>query len=250
LIINELNALTLNAQIALNPLLDKQECVIITQNNNEAVKIGRNSHLLVLATMNPDVMGVNELQDSIRDRSNIVIYMDYPSIEKETQLINKLTGYSLATARQFVDVINECRLLKTRDHQITKAPSTRGILDWINYSSTLGTEVAFQLNIVNKYGSSEEERKALSIIGQGKGISNFKIEKEIIENHNIEHDEKNVLLDRVFDLYSAGKKVSEISVIVGKSERTLSINLEKLGHEFQDSPVGVDSENALIKRNC
>ena len=89
LIINELNALTLNAQIALNPLLDKQECVIITQNNNEAVKIGRNSHLLVLATMNPDVMGVNELQDSIRDRSNIVIYMDYPTIEKETQLFAK-----------------------------------------------------------------------------------------------------------------------------------------------------------------
>ncbi len=66
------------------------------------------------------------------------------------------------------------------------------ILDWINYSSKLGTNIAFQLNIVNKYGSSEEER-----------------------------NEKNMLLDRVFDLYSTGKKVPEIAVIVGKSERTV-----------------------------
>ncbi|MHA1819933.1 MAG: AAA family ATPase, partial [Promethearchaeota archaeon] len=57
LILNELNALTVNAQMALNPLMDKQECVVLTQNNNEVVKVNDNAHLIIFASMNPDVMG-------------------------------------------------------------------------------------------------------------------------------------------------------------------------------------------------
>ncbi len=143
LIINELNALTTNAQLGLNPLLDKQQCVILTQNNNERVQVQPGAHLLILASMNPDILGVNELQEAVRDRSNMVLFFDYPTVEKEADLVHKLTGLDIQTATRFTSVINECRLLKTRDRQITQAPSTRGLLDWINYAPVIGTEIAF-----------------------------------------------------------------------------------------------------------
>ncbi len=173
LIINELNALTTNAQLGLNPLLDKQQCVILTQNNNERVQVQPEAHLLILASMNPDILGVNELQDAVRDRSNMVLFFDYPAVEKEADLVHKLTGLDIATATRFTSVINECRLLKTRDRQITQAPSTRGLLDWINYSPVLGTEIAYELSVVNRYGTSEDERNALKMIARGKHIADL-----------------------------------------------------------------------------
>ncbi|MEX2715138.1 MAG: AAA family ATPase [Candidatus Sigynarchaeota archaeon] len=173
LIINELNALTTNAQLGLNPLLDKQQCVILTQNNNERVQVQPGAHLLILASMNPDILGVNELQEAVRDRSNMVLYFDYPTVEKEAELVHKLTGLDVETATRFTSVISECRLLKTRDRQITQAPSTRGLLDWINYAPVLGTEVAFELTIVNRYGTTEDERNALKMIARGKHIANL-----------------------------------------------------------------------------
>jgi MoxR-like ATPase len=129
--------------------------------------------LLILASMNPDILGVNELQDAVRDRSNLVLFFDYPSVEKETELVNKLTGLNMDIAERFTSVINECRQLKTRDRQITQAPSTRGLLDWINYAPVLGTEIAFDLAVVNRYGTSEDERNALKMIARGKHIANL-----------------------------------------------------------------------------
>ncbi|MBN2150511.1 MAG: AAA family ATPase [Candidatus Lokiarchaeota archaeon] len=177
LIVNELNALTTNAQLGLNPLLDKQQCVILTQNNNERVQVRPGAHLLILASMNPDILGVNELQDAVRDRSNIVLFFDYPTVEREADLVHRLTGLELETATRFTSVINECRLLKTRDRQITQAPSTRGLLDWVNYSPVLGTEVAYELAVVNRYGTTEDERNALKMIARGKHIASLVLDK-------------------------------------------------------------------------
>ena len=107
LIINELNALTVNAQMALNPLLDKQEGVILTQNNNEFVKLSDDSHLLIIATMNPDVLGINDLQASVRDRASAILEMNYPSIEKESWVIQQITGLDEQWALKYCEVIAE-----------------------------------------------------------------------------------------------------------------------------------------------
>nr|MDO8111764.1 MoxR family ATPase [Candidatus Sigynarchaeota archaeon] len=178
LIINELNALTTNAQLGFNPLFDKQQSVILTQNNNERIQVRKGAHLLILASMNPDILGVNELQDAVRDRSNIVLFFDYPTVEKEAQLVHNLTGLDVSIATRFTSVINECRLLKTRDRQITQAPSTRGLLDWINYAPVLGTEIAYELSIVNRYGTTEDERNALKMIARGKHIANLMVNSD------------------------------------------------------------------------
>ena len=175
LIVNELNALTLNAQMALNPLLDKQECVVLTLNNNEVVKVHHDAHLLVIASMNPDILGVNDLQDSVRDRSNIILTIDYPSIQKEAEIVAKITGVPLESCLRYAEVINECRLLKTVDHKISKAPSTRGLIDWIRYSARMGIETAFELAIVNKYGTTPEECAAIQMVARGKAVYTIRL---------------------------------------------------------------------------
>lgn len=180
LIINEFNALTVNAQMALNPLLDKQEGVILTQNNNEFVNLSDDSQLLIIATMNPDVMGINDLQASVRDRASAIIEMTYPSLEKESWLIQQLTGLDEKWALMYCEVIAECRRAKFVDNTVTKAPSTRAIIDWINYSFVWGPMLSFKLTIANRYcaGNSEVEKKILIRIATGKGVSKWKIPKD------------------------------------------------------------------------
>lgn len=192
LIINELNALTVNAQMGFNPLLDKQEGVILTQNNNEFVNLSEDSHLLIIATMNPDVMGINDLQASVRDRASAIIEMTYPSIEKESWLIQQLTGLEEKWALMYCEVIAECRRAKFVDNTVTKAPSTRAIIDWINYSKVWGAMLSFKLTIANRYcaGNNELEKKILIRIAIGKGVPKWKIPKDDDLFMEIKHQDR------------------------------------------------------------
>jgi len=192
LIINELNALTVNAQMGFNPLLDKQEGVILTQNNNEFVNLSDDSHLLIIATMNPDVMGINDLQASVRDRASAIIEMTYPSIEKESWLIQQLTGLDENWSLMYCEVIAECRRAKFVDNTVTKAPSTRAIIDWINYSKVWGAMLSFKLTIANRYcaGNNELEKKILIRIATGKGVAKWKIPKDEELFKEIKHPDR------------------------------------------------------------
>jgi hypothetical protein len=206
---------------------------MLSLNNNEVVKVDNNAHLLIIASMNPDIMGVNELQDSVRDRSNAVIYLDYPTVDREANLINKLIDLPIPAAKRFSEVITECRLLKTRDHQITKAPSTRGLIDWINYSYAWGIELAFELTIVNRYGSNEDERNTIQLIGQGKNINSIELpplprNSLVIENDvqlEIENNPTGETIVPDFHairaLYQSGITVKKIADMIGKSTRTV-----------------------------
>lgn len=186
LLLNELNALQESAQIGLNPLLDRQESVVLTQKNNELVKIDKDAHLVVIATMNPDVMGVNEIQDAVRDRSSGIIYMDYPSVEDETVLISKITGYPERSVQPFCATVNKCRKLKTVDHKVTRVPSTRALIDWINYTSIWGSDIAFTLTIENKFGTNDEERALFRSLARGMKVETFSLGLPFVKVESIE----------------------------------------------------------------
>jgi hypothetical protein len=190
LIINELNALTVNAQMGLNPLLDKQEGVVLTQNNNEFLQIKKDAHLLIIASMNPDVLGINELQDSVRDRASAIIHMTYPSVDKEAWLVQKLTGLDTEWANKYCEVIAECRRAKFVDRSLTKAPSTRALVDWITYSKVWGPQLAFELTIANRYcaGVNIDEKQIYIRIAAGKGIQKWKLPESISEGTTVESD--------------------------------------------------------------
>ena len=191
LIINELNALTVNAQMALNPLLDRQEGVILTQNNNEFVRIENHAHLLIIASMNPDVLGINDLQDSVRDRASAILSMSYPTPEKEAWLIQRLTGIEEDLALKYSEVIAECRRANLVDKTISKAPSTRALIDWINYSNVWGPMLAFELTIANRYcaGINMEESQILMRIAKGKGVNKWKLPETMITSPSEESED-------------------------------------------------------------
>ncbi len=184
LLINELNSLSVNAQMALNPLLDRQEGVVLTQNNNEFVSLENEAHLLVIATMNPDVLGINDLQDSVRDRASLILKMDYPPPKKEAALVAKLTSIDEATALKFCKVIHECRKAKTVDRTVSNAPSTRSLLDWIQYSRAWGPRLAFEMTVANRYsgGVNPEEGEVFLRIAHGKGVSNWNLDETFEAN--------------------------------------------------------------------
>ncbi|WP_371803849.1 AAA family ATPase [Candidatus Lokiarchaeum ossiferum] len=192
LIINELNALTVNAQMALNPLLDRQEGVVLTQNNNEFVKMENHAHLLIIASMNPDVLGINDLQDSVRDRASAILSMNYPTIEKEAWLIQRLTSINEEWATKYCEVIAECRKANIVDKTISKAPSTRALIDWINYSTVWGPFLAFELTIANRYcaGINMDEAQILLRIASGKGVKKWKLPENLINDSLNDSDDE------------------------------------------------------------
>ncbi|MHA1720996.1 MAG: AAA family ATPase [Promethearchaeota archaeon] len=245
LIINELNALTVNAQMALNPLLDKQEGVILTQNNNEFVKLSDNCHLLIIATMNPDVLGINDLQASVRDRASAILEMNYPSIEKESWVIQQITGLDEQWALKYCEVIAECRRAKFIDNTVTKAPSTRAIIDWINYSKVWGAMLAFKLTIANRYcaGNNEIEKKILIRIATGKGVSKWIIPK----NSDINMDD----LEYQDRFHFPSKEPMKIRNPIDLKKKNLTsrqrkeIKQQKLAKKLNLIPL----DNFLVKKN-
>ena len=180
LIINELNALSVNAQMALNPLLDKQQGVVLTQNNNEFVGMEEYAHLLIIASMNPDVLGINDLQDSVRDRASLIFQMTYPPIKKEASLVAKILNIDEEITLKFCEVIDECRRAKFVDHTVSNAPSTRSLIDWIQYSRVWGPKLSFEMTIANRYsgGVSDQEGMVYNRIAHGKGITTWKFPDE------------------------------------------------------------------------
>jgi len=212
LIINELNVLRMSAQVALNPLMDLQQQVILTQKNNEVIQVHDDAHMLIIASMNPDILGVNELQDSVRDRTNFIIKLDYPSVEKESKIVSELTGLDEAITMKFVEIINECRRLKTEDYSISKVPSTRAVIDWIHYSKAWGVEIAFELCVVNKYSTNEDEAKAIRKIKMGKKIQNIilpkkfspkkRAKKELFVNTQINSAKTTTRISKISEAYN------------------------------------------------
>ncbi len=177
--------------MALNPLLDRQEGVILTQNNNEFVRIENHAHLLIIASMNPDVLGINDLQDSVRDRASAILSMSYPTPEKEAWLIQRLTGIEEGLALKYSEVIAECRRANLVDKTISKAPSTRALIDWINYSNVWGPMLAFELTIANRYcaGINMEESLILMRIAKGKGVNKWKLPETMITSSSEESED-------------------------------------------------------------
>lgn len=196
LLINEINVPEQKFQLVFNPIFDKQEGVVLTLNNNEIVTIDPNAHLLVICTMNPDVLAVNELHEAVNSRIGPTIVFPYPNPDKEAKLVNFLIGTNIDVAKKFINVINECRDAKIKNSQISSAPMTRSLIDWIIYSETLGITLAYELIIVNKFGTNEKEKRLLRSLAVGKEIMSILLPNkasDLIKNRPVSNIEDKVI---------------------------------------------------------
>ena len=118
---------------------------------------------------------IHDLQDAVRDRASGIIYMDYPDVKSETKLISKILKMPEGVVRPFCDVIATCRKSKSVDHELTRSPSTRALLDWIEYSQVIGVVNAYEITIKNRYGTTEDERSIFDTHARSKNIKSFSL---------------------------------------------------------------------------
>jgi len=175
LVLNEFNALTPNAQIALNPLMDHQASVTLTLKDNEVVKMEEDNHLFIIASMNKDVRGINMIQEAVTDRSGPVFDMDYPNDRIESKIVSEITGVSQEKCRHFVKVAIECRRACTVDGKVSMPVSPRGVINWVKYSSVFGPMISFEKTIASKYANTKSEKQVLMSIAQGTNVKDFKV---------------------------------------------------------------------------
>lgn len=75
LLIGEVNTLAKNVQQFLMPLLDYRRSITIMENGNEVIKAHDN--LLIIADMNPNYRGTQQLNEAWKDRFEIKLNFDY-----------------------------------------------------------------------------------------------------------------------------------------------------------------------------
>lgn len=75
LLIGEVNTLAKNVQQFLMPLLDYRRSITVMENGNEVIKAHDN--LLIIADMNPNYRGTQQLNEAWKDRFEIKLNFDY-----------------------------------------------------------------------------------------------------------------------------------------------------------------------------
>lgn len=172
LLINEFNALTPSTQMGLNPVLDYQGEVVLTQHNDELVKIDKGAKLITICTMNPDVSGINAIQSSVIDRISTVIKLGYPKYKKELEIISKVSNVEESVCEKYLSLAIEVRKAGMSGG-VEGVISPRGIIDWINTSKVIHPQLAFQITVANRYSVSEREIEDLLELGRGADVSSW-----------------------------------------------------------------------------
>lgn len=91
--------------------------------------------------------GTQYLNAASRDRYEIIIRMGYKEPDEEVAIMERKTGIKLATARQMVEVANECRK-SVKDGMIFQF-SLRRLLSWAKYSQKMPDKIACELAVLN-----------------------------------------------------------------------------------------------------
>jgi MoxR-like ATPase len=180
LIVNEINLFTQQIQMVFNSLLDINQSVSINALDGEEVFLMPDAHLVVLMTMNPDVAGVNDLQEAFSSRPLYMI-IPYPEPDKkgtseictkEANILSQITGYAHNDCLPFANYAN--RLRKMKDIQIPQAPGIREVKRWIEFTPVYGAEFAFEIAIANKCAHGEQQ-KIDSLMESYKASAEFRL---------------------------------------------------------------------------
>jgi len=182
IIINEINAIRENEQISLNSLLSESEISLISK-GFEKHKVNPKSKLIILGTMNKGVSGINKLQEAFEDRFIICPEINYPLKNKEIEIVSKITGCNGKIAEIVVDTARQIRKQAIQDFSLTKIFSTRLIVNFcmlISKMPSIFLKNNIESVIINKLGTTPEEKKSIAMILDGKMFES-KIREELCE---------------------------------------------------------------------
>jgi GTPase SAR1 family protein len=210
IIINEINAIRENEQISLNSLLSEKHINLISK-GFEKHELGPKSKLIILGTMNKGVAGINKLQEAFEDRFIICPEINYPLKDKEIEIVTKLSGCDNKIADIVVDTARQIRKQATQDFSITKIFSTRLIVNFcmlISKMPLIYLKNNIENVIINKLGTTPEEKKSIAMILDGKMFES-KIRDELEERKPVELIWEN-------DVDITNEKVSEVIELTKK----------------------------------
>lgn len=145
LLINEVNFLPPRVATVLFSLLDGRREIALLEHKGEVIKA--HPELLIIADMNPDYIGTQQLNAAFRNRFEIQLDWDYdPNVE--ASLVKS------KTLREFAVNIRKAR----RKNDVETPTSTNMLIEFEEVVSTLGLKFALA-NLVQHY--STDDRKAV-----------------------------------------------------------------------------------------
>jgi MoxR-like ATPase len=185
-------------------LLDARRNIVLNEKDGEVIKAGK--FLSVNATMNPDYVGTNQLNDALNDRFLIKLNVDY-SVKTENQIISELckkygfTVNDVMFLKEFVKRVRNGKKEADCDSNI----STRAIGSFLETKGIFGDGVAKEslLNAVQETDrdfvshmyklskDSAEEIELDDVEMEGIDLSTFKgYEPQVEEKKNKSREEK------------------------------------------------------------
>ncbi len=170
IIINEINAIRENEQISLNSLLSENQINLISK-GFEKHELNSESKLIIIGTMNMGVIGINKLQEAFEDRFIITPEISYPLKNKEIDIASQISGCTPKVAEIVVDAARQIRKQATQDYTITKIFSTRLVVHFCMLISLMPPKYLkhnIENVIINKLGTTTEEKKSIAMILDGK----------------------------------------------------------------------------------
>lgn len=181
IIINEINAIRENEQISLNSLLSENHINLISK-GFEKHELNSENKLIIIGTMNKGVIGINKLQEAFEDRFIITPEISYPLKNKEIDIASQISGCKKKVAEIVVDAARQIRKQAIQDYSITKIFSTRLVVNFCMLISLMPPKYLkhnIENVIINKLGTTTEEKKSIAMILDGK-MFETKLKEELI----------------------------------------------------------------------
>ena len=170
IIINEINAIRECEQISLNSLLSENHINLISK-GFERYELNKKSKLTIIGTLNKGVLGVNKLQEAFEDRFIASPEITFPLRPKEIEIATKVSGCKRILAEIVVDAARQIRKQAIKDFSITKIFSTRLVVNFCLVVSKMPPNyLKYNIKniIINKLGETQEERKSIALLLDGK----------------------------------------------------------------------------------
>ena len=145
IVIDEINASPPEMMFVLHAVLDDGRQVVLRSKDGEVVKAHKD--FMLIACMNPNYLGTQDLNEALEDRFDLVLYVDYDE-KLERKLVKNLKIIDFAKRVRFM--YNERKLNKTI--------STRALIQFENNMRIYGETIARQV-LMNKF--DDDDRQAI-----------------------------------------------------------------------------------------
>jgi MoxR-like ATPase len=168
LVFNEPNAVLPSEQISFNALMTENHLNLISK-AGERVELEPEAKLIVIGTINLNVLGINELQEAFDDRFLINYEFHYPTKHKEIEIITTVAGCNEDCAALLVELAEHLRKA-VNDLTLGKVFSTRHACNFANLVWKMKVRFLrenIRAMIINKISKDEKQKEFISGILDG-----------------------------------------------------------------------------------